>query len=144
MSDELDKLVKVVDQIDPNTLTSSDIIDIKAWGADKLALVLVDMASQKILYASPGAEKMFGYMTDEMTNLNLVALVPDDFKSIHPSHVEGFNSDPEDRSMGKRDRPLAGQQRNGQTFPVEISLFPRSWGQRRLCLANLVSLAKTD
>lgn len=144
MSNELDKLVKVIDDVDPNTLTPTDIIEIKAWIADKLALVLVDMVSQIILYATPGAEKMFGYMTDEMNNLELIALVPDDYKGIHPSHVEGFNNAPVDKTMGKRDRPLAGKQRDGSEFPVEIGLFPRKWGKRRLCLANLVSLAKTE
>lgn len=144
MNDPMQDLMKVINDVDPNTLTHGDIIEIKAWGADKLALILVDMAVQKILYATPGAEKMFGYMTDEMLNMDLIALVPSEFQTIHPQHVEGFNAAPEERSMGKRDRPLAGQRRDGETFPVEISLFPRTWGKRRLCLANLVSLAKTD
>jgi PAS domain S-box-containing protein len=144
MNNSLDKLVKVIDDVDPNTLTRTDVDEIKTWGADKLALILVDMVSQKILHATEGAEKMFGYMTDEMISLDLIRLVPDEFKDVHPTHVDGFNAAPVERAMGKRDRPLSGRRRDGTEFPVEIGLFPRMWGRRRLCLANLVSLAKTE
>lgn len=142
MNDELDELIKVVDQLDPSTLTAKDITDIKAWGADRVGFVLVDMDSQKVLVATPGAEAIFGYMPDEMVGLNLVELVPDEFKTVHPQHVEGFNANPVDRSMGRRDKPLRGRQRDGKTFSVEIGLFPRKFRNMRLCLANVVRLSK--
>jgi PAS domain S-box-containing protein len=138
----MDALIKVVDELDPFTLTESDITEIKKWGADRVGFVLVDMKSQKILFATPGAENIFGYMPDEMTGLDLVQLVPEEFQSIHPTHVEGFNENPIPRSMGRRDRPLSGKQRDGKTFPVEIGLFPRKFKSLRVCLANVVRLEK--
>src|SRR5690349_21657850 len=127
MSDDLDKLVAVVDELDPSTLTAKDIADIKAWGADRVGFVLVDMNSQKVLFATPGAEAIFGYMPDEMTGLDLLDLVPDEFKDVHPQHVSTFNQNPTPRSMGRRDKPLRGKQRDGRTFSVEIGLFPRKF-----------------
>lgn len=142
MSADLEHLVAVVDQLDPYTLTPSDILEIKAWGGDKIGFVLIDIATQKIIYATPGAESIFGYVTDEMTGLDLIALVPDEFKEIHPKHVEGFGEAMQARSMGRRDRPLYGKERDGATFPVEIGLFPRKFKGKKVCLANVVRLSK--
>lgn len=142
MSPELDELVKVVDELDPSVLTRKDIDEIKAWGAEKVGFVLVDVETQKIVYATPGAESIFGYVTDEMVGLDLVALVPEQYRPVHVGYVEGFGKHMQTRSMGKRDSNLYGRERDGTTFPVEIGLFPRQFRQRKLCLANVVRLSK--
>jgi PAS domain S-box-containing protein len=139
---ELERLVAVVDQIDPGVLTKADVDEIKAWGADKVGFILVDMDTQQILFATQGAEEIFGYMRDEMTGLDLVAIVPEQYRSIHPRHVANFNASPRSRSMGKSESPLYGKERDGAIFPVEIGLFPRKWKAKRLCLANVVRLSK--
>lgn len=140
---ELEKLAEVVESLEP-VISQREIIEIKEWAADKVGLLIVDMDTQKILYATPGAEEIFGYMRDELINKDLIELVPNEFKKIHPSHVSGFNADPKERAMGKRDRQLFGQRRDGVTFPAEIGLFPRKWKQRRICLANVVRLTKEE
>lgn len=141
-AEPLEELAKVVDQFDPNVLTAVDIVEIKAWGADKVGFVLVDLENQKIVYATPGAENIFGYVTDEMVGLDLVQLVPEGYRDVHVGHVEGFAQHMQTRSMGKRDSVLYGRERDGKTFPVEISLFPRQFRKRKLCLANVVRLSK--
>lgn len=138
----LDKLIAVVDELDPNMLTRADIDEIKIWGAEKAGFILVDMDTQKILFATQGAEEIFGYMRDEMAGLDLVAIVPAEYQGIHPRHVESFNASPRARSMGKSESPLYGRERDGAVFPVEIGLFPRKWKTKRLCLANVVRLSK--
>lgn len=142
MTDELEELAKVVDEIDPNVLSAKDIAEIKAWGADKVGFVLVDVETQKIVYATPGAESIFGYVTDEMIGLDLIALVPDEYQPDHVRYVEGFGKHMQTRSMGKRDSTLYGKERDGKTFPVEIGLFPRQFKKRKLVLANVVRLSK--
>ena len=142
MSSDLEKLVSVVDELDPHTLTAGDIADITAWGADQVGFVLVDVETQKVVYATPGAERLFGYVTEEMEGLDLIALVPEDFRHAHVSHVEQFGKAMQTRSMGRRDTTLYGRERDGKTFPVEISLFPRQFRKRRLVLANVVRLSK--
>ena len=142
MTEPIDKLAAVVDQIDPATLTPKDIAEIKAWGADKVGFILVDMDTQKILFATSGAEEIFKYMPDEMVGLDLTAIVADEYQESHPKHVEGFNRSPRSRSMGKSQSPLFGRERDGKEFPVEIGLFPRQFKGLRVCLANVVRLDK--
>lgn len=141
---EMNALINAVDAVDPFTLAESDITDIKKWGADRIGFILVDIKSQKIIYATPGAETIFGYVTDQMIGLDLISLVPNEFTSVHPQHVEGFGRAMQARSMGRRDRPLYGKERDGHTFPVEISLFPRRFKGRDVCLANVVRLSKEE
>lgn len=142
MSNELDELVRVVHDIDPAVLSEKDIVEIKAWGADKVGFVLVDVETQKVVYATPGAEGIFGYVTDEMVGLDLVELVPEDYRHVHTGYVQRFGEAMQTRSMGRRDTVLYGRERNGTTFPVEIGLFPRVFRKRKLCLANVVRLSK--
>lgn len=142
MTDSLEDLVKVVDELDPNVLTAKDIAEIKAWGADRAGFVLVDIDAKKIVYATPGAERIFGYVTNEMTDLPLRELVPKEYQDTHDGYVEGFGQALQDRSMGKRDMVLYGKERDGETFPAEISLFSLKFKKRKLCLANVVRLSK--
>lgn len=142
MSPELEKLAAVVDELDPAVLSARDVDEIKKWAADKVGLLCVDMATQKILFATTGAEEIFRYMPGEMTGLNLVDLVPDSYKDVHPHHVEGFNASPKQRSMGRSETPLYGKERDGKTFPAEIGLFPRQYNSLRICVANVVRLDK--
>lgn len=139
---DLEKLVAVVDELDPEVLTTKDIVDLKTWAADRAGFVVVDIQMQQILYATPGAESIFGYVTDEMIGKPLIDLVPDEFKKVHVGHVEGFGKAMQQRSMGRRDKLLYGKERDGETFPVEISLYPRTFKGRSICIANVVRLSK--
>lgn len=142
MTPDIDKLVAVVDDLDPHVLTIKDITDLKTWAAERAGFVVVDIAEQRILYATEGAEKIFGYVTDEMVGKPLIDLVPDEFKNVHDGHVEGFGKAMQQRSMGRRDKLLYGKERDGGTFPVEISLYPRTFKGRSICIANVVRLSK--
>jgi PAS domain S-box-containing protein len=125
MTPDIDKLVAVVDDLDPHVLTIKDITDLKTWAADRAGFVVVDIAEQRILYATEGAEKIFGYVTDEMVGKPLIDLVPNEFKQSHVGHVEGF-----------------GKSMQARSFPVEISLYPRTFKGRSICVANVVRLSK--
>lgn len=142
MTPDIDRLVAVVDELDPHILTGKDVTDLKTWAADRAGFVVVDIAEQRILYATEGAEKIFGYVTDEMVGKPLIDLVPDELKTAHEGHVEGFGQAMQQRSMGRRDKLLYGKERDGDTFPVEISLYPRTFKGRSICIANVVRLSK--
>lgn len=144
IDDNLEELVKVVDELDPSVLTAKDIAEIKAWGADKVGFILIDVETQVVVYATPGAESIFGYVTDEMVGLKLTEIIPNEYRAAHVGHVEGFARHMQARSMGKRDSMLYGQERDGLTFPVEVGLFPRKFRKRKLCLANVVRLSKVQ
>jgi PAS domain S-box-containing protein len=142
MNPDIDRLVAVVDELDPHILTAKDVTDLKTWAADRAGFVVVDIEDQSILYATEGAEKIFGYVTDEMVGKPLLDLVPDEFKRVHEGHVEGFGKAMQQRAMGRRDKLLYGKERDGEIFPVEISLYPRTFKGRSICIANVVRLSK--
>lgn len=83
-------------------------------------IVVCDKAGA-ILVANPIAEEMFGYGKNELTGLQLELLLPERYRGKHLSYRSQFNDQPVPRRMGTG-RDLSALKKNGQEFPVEISL----------------------
>jgi PAS domain S-box-containing protein len=74
-----------------------------------------------IVLANPAAERMFGYTANELNGQPVEILIPGTFRPGHQSLREGFHKKPSNRSMGAN-RDLFALKKNGEEFPVEISL----------------------
>ncbi len=74
----------------------------------------IDVVNQK-------AEELFGYQRDEMIGRRLEMLLPDSFRESHKGHRDRYFAQPHARPMGIG-MDLAGQRKNGEQFPIEISL----------------------
>lgn len=86
------------------------------------AIVIVDEQGV-IQLVNVQTEKMFNYDRGEMIGKPVELLLPDRYSQAHKGHRKSFFHSPKVRSMGEG-RELYGKKKDGQEFPVEISLSP--------------------
>ena len=91
------------------------------------SMLLVDRAGAIVL-ANPSAAELLGYSVDELTCLNVDALVPDGIRPRHASYREAYGHAPRARPMGTQ-MELVAKRKDGSEVMVEIALSPlRSHG----------------
>ena len=86
------------------------------------ALVMIDRDGTIVLVNSQ-TEKLFGYRREELLGESIELLVPERFRDRHVADREHFFAHPAARPMGIG-LTLFGRRKDGQEFPVEISLSP--------------------
>jgi PAS domain S-box-containing protein len=75
----------------------------------------------KIMLLNPAAFGLFGYDREELPGQSIDVLIPQRFRHSHVKDREGFYENPSNRTMG-RNRDLFARKKNGEEFPVEVSL----------------------
>jgi two-component system, cell cycle sensor histidine kinase and response regulator CckA len=84
------------------------------------AILSVD-SSGKIVLANQRAEEMFNYTREELLGAPIEMLLPESKRASHAHQREQYFAQPGVRPMGIG-MELAGRKRNGEEFPVEVSL----------------------
>ena len=82
--------------------------------------------------ANPRAAELFGHTQAELIGQPIENLVPERFRSRHPSHRENYHAHPRARQMGAA-MNLFGLRKDGTEFPVDIMLKPLETPTDRLC-----------
>lgn len=75
----------------------------------------------QIVLLNPAAYRLFEYERDDLPGQPIDLLIPQRLRPRHAEYREGFYHHPGNRTMG-HGRDLFARKKNGQEFPVEVSL----------------------
>jgi PAS domain S-box-containing protein len=110
-----------------------------ATEASPSGTVLIDQQG-RILLVNAHAERLFGWVRDELIGKDIEVLVPERFAKAHPGDRTHFFAAPESRAMGAV-RELFARRKDGSEFPVEIGLNPIQTPHGLVVLANVVDIS---
>lgn len=99
------------------------------------AMVGIDQTG-KMLLVNGQAEKLFGYLREDLLGESVEILVPERFRSLHPGHRLTYFDEPRTRPMGAG-LELFGLCHDGTEFPAEISLSSITTEGGRLGMAAI-------
>lgn len=97
------------------------------------SVVVVDAAG-KIVFVNRRLEECFGYERADLIGSPIETLLPARHKGEHEKHRQGYSLDMKARSMGLG-RVLSARRKNGEEFPVDVSLSPIQSPQGAFVLA---------
>ena len=89
---------------------------------------------------NPAACKMFGYEANELLNESIDVLVPNNIKGHHEHHRKSYIDKPRARPMGLG-LDLYALRKDGNLFPIEISLSPIFKDDRKYIIAFLIDIS---
>lgn len=102
--------------------------------------ILIADANGKILLINPSAEKIFGFLSNELYGESIEILLPDQLKHQHKINRESYSNKPNARPMGLG-LDLKAKRKDGSLFPVEISLSPLKKDNEQLFIAFIIDIS---
>jgi len=99
----------------------SDQQQLAALFANATEGIILTNDKGQIVLLNPAAYRLFEYKSDELPGQPIDLLIPQRFRERHTEYREGFYHQPGNRTMGQG-RDLFARKKNGQEFPVEVSL----------------------
>jgi diguanylate cyclase (GGDEF)-like protein/PAS domain S-box-containing protein len=100
----------------------SESTSLHAMVASAFDAIITINERQEIILFNPSAEQMFGYYAREVRGQPVAMLMPTRFHATHSEQVAEFGrGEAKTRRMGLKNEVLA-KRRNGEEFPVEVSI----------------------
>ena len=101
--------------------------------------IIVVNSTGNIELVNPETSRLFGYGAAELVGQKLEILIPDSLRRKHVEHRDGYFEKPKDRPMGLG-MVLYAKRKDGQVFPVEISLSRYPLGGETLAVAFITDI----
>lgn len=76
----------------------------------------------EILGFNPAAEQIFGYSQQDILGKSVNLLMPDPTRSEHDSYIQRYVQTGEAKVMGVSGREVVAVRKNGEQFPMEVSI----------------------
>lgn len=80
---------------------------------------------------NPAAEEIFGYSQEEALNNNLKMLMPEPDRSRHDAYIKRYLKTGQAKILGVRGREVVASRKNGEEFPMEMSVSEMVLGGQR-------------
>lgn len=77
---------------------------------------------------NPAAERIFGYLADQVIGNNVRILVPQPHHDLHDGYIRNYIKTGEEHIIGKT-RELSGKKGDGSSFPMELSVSEMKLGE---------------
>lgn len=103
-------------------------------------ILAVDLTGA-IQMANKSAHQIFGYAEDELKGKTIEDLIPRDRRKAHKANRNNFMKHPTARRMGAG-RDLKAMKKNGDVFPVEISLNKATLSGKMHIIAYVVDISE--
>ncbi len=105
-----------------------------------MAIMVADKEGNIIL-SNKLALSLFGYTENELMLLKVEDLIPMRFRENHVAHRHKFDANPQNRTMGIG-FDLFAKKKNGDEFPVEISLGHYQTEEGRFVIAFIIDITQ--
>ena len=126
---------------DPNEILLENEKAFKSLFEHATISILVTDENGDINLVNPNAEKLFGYTKEELTGKPIELLIPEPLRDIHRKHRHQYFKAPKARAMGLG-KDLFARDKNGRTFPVEISLGYYTLGTKKMAVAFITDVSE--
>lgn len=108
----------------PGTVERASQLDRARWEAvldtARDGIISIDAGGRVRLF-NRSAEQIFGYRADEVIGAPVNLLMPSPYREEHDEYLRRYRETGVPRAIG-RIRSVAGQRKNGEVFPVELSV----------------------
>ena len=84
------------------------------------AVVSIDRRGRIAMF-NPAAERIFGYRREEVVGQKVNMLMPEPYTTEHDGYIERYERTDEPHAIG-RIRTVTAKRKNGETFPIELSV----------------------
>ncbi|HUI96931.1 MAG TPA: PAS domain S-box protein [Xanthobacteraceae bacterium] len=103
-------------------------------------IIMID-AQGCVQMFNPACEKLFGYAAAEVIGQNVKMLMPPPYRDEHDRYLENFHNTGERKIIGIG-REVAGQRKDGTTFPMDLSVGEAKQDQQSIFVGIIHDLTE--